>query len=195
MPSAPRLDFGVRDDYPAQLRKLVRGLLDRDETRVVLIPHALSPPGHPESDGEACRLLFESLGEAAGERVELLVGGYRVSEIKELLGRLDWFCGTRMHSTIGALSSGTPAAAMAYSLKFQGVFAQCDMGHRVVPLNEVDGTEGPARLLRAFEEREADRLKLRAALVHIRQQVDLQLESITAFVRCSGPALAADSKP
>lgn len=180
-PERARSAFDVRDDYPALLRSVVDGLLERDGTRVVLIPHALSPIGHSESDRDACKRLSEDLGGGASERLEVLSGDYRVSEIKELLGRLDWFCGTRMHSTIGALSSGTPAAALAYSPKFRGVFEQCAMGHRVVSLSEVDRATGADLVLRAFDERLADQAALDAALERIRIQLDAQFDAIAKF--------------
>ena len=98
-----------------------------------------------------------------------------------MIGRLDWFCGTRMHSTIAALSSGTPAAAMAYSPKFQGVFGLCDLGHRVVDLTKSDRVQGSELLLSAFDERAADAMRLQRALPRVERLVKAQLDSIATF--------------
>ena len=178
-PARASAAFGIRFDYATLMRALITGLLERENSRVVLVPHVLALPGHPESDLAACRELRDSLGDA-GERVCVLEGGYDASEIKELIGRLDWFCGTRMHATIAALSSGTPVAGLAYSPKFRGVFELCDMDHRVLELTGGEGIRGPDQLLRAFEERELDRVKLRAALPSVKEQIASQMDFVVA---------------
>jgi polysaccharide pyruvyl transferase WcaK-like protein len=53
-------------------------------------------------------------------------------EVKWVISKLDWFCGTRMHSTIAALSSGVPTASVAYSDKTRGVFDTCGVGDQVI---------------------------------------------------------------
>jgi len=191
-PARASRDFAVRANYGAQLEVLVRGLLARDGVRVVLIPHALSPPGHPESDREACDSLAASLGDVATDRLTVLEGTYGPSQVKELIGRLDWFCGTRMHSTIAALSSGTPAAALSYSPKFRGVFESCGIGERVIDLAAVDAEEGPARLIEAFDARDSDRVRLEAAMPGVSAMVEAQLDSVAAFAL---EGASADASP
>ena len=180
-PDRARSSFNLADDYAEMLKRLLKSLLVTNGVRVVLVPHALSPAGHPESDPEACARLASDLPPADRERVCVLDGPYRATEIKDLIARLDWFCGARMHSTIAALSSGVPVAGMAYSPKFRGVYKLCDMDHRIVDLTRVDRVEGADQLLAAFEGRAADRSRLAAALPAIMEVVDAQLESIVQF--------------
>jgi polysaccharide pyruvyl transferase WcaK-like protein len=45
-----------------------------------------------------------------------------------VIGQTDWFCGTRMHSCIAALSQGVPTAGIAYSDKALGVFETAGAG-------------------------------------------------------------------
>lgn len=44
------------------------------------------------------------------------------SEAKSYISSLDFFSGARMHSTIGAISSGVPVVPVAYSRKFNGLY-------------------------------------------------------------------------
>ena len=62
-------------------------------------------------------------------------------ETKWLISQLDWFCGTRMHATIAALSSGVPVSAIAYSAKVQGVFETCGQGDAVADARTLPGPD------------------------------------------------------
>jgi len=148
-----------------------------------LIPHALAPVGHPESDRAACELLLASLDPKSRSRVELITGTYGPGEAKHLIGRMDWFCGARMHSTIAALSSRTPAAATAYSPKFQGVFEACGLGHRVVDLASLEGPVALARLLDGFDRRAEDRERLSRALPRVEQKLADQLDAVADLLQ------------
>lgn len=168
--------YGLAVDYAAALRVLLRALLAQTEARILLVPHVLVPAGRLESDPEACRALREACGPEARERVAVLTGLGDPGEAKWALSRLDWFCGTRMHSCIGALSSGVPTAGLAYSAKMRGVFESCGQGERVADLRSAS-TDGVQEVLwRAWTERAADATSLAERLPAVRRLSGAQLE-------------------
>jgi colanic acid/amylovoran biosynthesis protein len=57
---------------------------------------------------------------------------YDQHEIKAVIGRCDFFIGSRMHSCIAALSQGIPTIGVAYSKKFEGVFDSIGMRNWVI---------------------------------------------------------------
>jgi polysaccharide pyruvyl transferase WcaK-like protein len=74
------------------------------------------------------------------------------SEAKSYLSSLDLVVSARMHACIGALSSGTPVAPIAYSRKFSGLFDLIGYPWRV----DVTGKsteEAVAYVLDCFERR------------------------------------------
>ena len=81
-----------------------------------------------------------------------------------------------MHSCIGALSSGVPAAGLAYSLKAQGVFETCGLGEHVADLRTLDEEETLATLWSSFERRAATRRSLAERLPGIRDLAREELE-------------------
>jgi colanic acid/amylovoran biosynthesis protein len=168
--------FGLRDDHRRVVERLVRRLLQEPDIRVVLVPHVVGPGD--ESDDLAGAHLAERLGEST--RVLSLGRDLDASEVKYLIDRLDWFVGARMHSTIAALSSRTPAAAMAYSDKFRGVFASCDVGHRVLDARGLETHDLVDAAMAAFDERDDDVRRLGAALPQVEAALDEQFD---AFVR------------
>lgn len=175
--------FALKVDYRKLVHELVARLLARPGVRVVLIPHVLSASGHYESDHEACQHVARVVGTSG--RLAVLEPSYSPGEIKELISRLDWMCGTRMHATIAALSSGVPAAAVAYSPKFQGVFESCGLGHRVFDPCHGETDLGVDFMLSAFDARDEDRRQLSAALVMVRRLAEAQLDAVATFVSTS----------
>lgn len=172
--------YALRADYPRALRLFASRLLTRTDCRLLLVPHVLSPAGHFESDPDACTALARLLPPVLQDRVSCIPPVLDHAETKGLIAGLDWFCGTRMHSTIAALSSGVPAAAVAYSLKFQGVFEGCGQGDRVADPRHLDTDETVEHLWQSWERRDEARARLRAALPSVREQLGRQLDDIAA---------------
>ena len=88
-----------------------------------------------------------------------------------------------MHATIGALSSGVPAASLAYSGKSQGVFETCGQGESVLDLRE-DQTSSALvkRLLSLFAERRLTARILQPQAAQVRQRAARQMDEITGFI-------------
>lgn len=186
---APSNPFGIRGDYRAIVEAVARGVLETPDASLVLVPHVLEPPGHPESDLGACLALRERLPGGLRDRVRILEGTYRAGEIKHLIGRLEWFAGARMHATIAGLSTGVPATAMAYSGKFEGVFERCGQGDAVADLRALSTEEAAAKVLEGFARRADRRAELAAVLPGLLDMAQRQLDTIDGVLgRLGGPA-------
>ena len=154
--------FGFKADY----RDLVHGILKRflaeSDARILLVPHVLARLDHYESDPRACQDVAAALGE--DERVLVLDRRYNSMEMKWVIGQTDFFCGTRMHSTIAALSSSVPTAAIAYSKKTLGVFEACGQGGCVTDPRSQDTAHCTQDIWQSWLEREKMATTLHARL-------------------------------
>ena len=182
--------YGLVAEYGTIVKTLVRKFLAESEANVLLIPHVLVGSGTIESDADACRAVLESVPEEQRSRVFALPPSYDQSESKWVLSRLDWFCGTRMHPCIGALSSGVPTASIAYSLKTKGVFETCDQGRHVLELRSQDTDEIVEGVWRSWCEREEARATLAKRLPEVVHQAENQIDVTLAK---SGGALTTAS--
>ncbi len=115
--------FGLTVDYP----RLIRGLLEEwttdDANEVWLVPHVLSDRMPKDDDRVAIRGL---LGEFPKARAAPEFGS--PSEAKSFIATLDFLTGARMHACIAAFSAFVPVVPLAYSRKFNGLFAS--LGYR-----------------------------------------------------------------
>lgn len=170
--------YGIAADYSTTVLRLVERLLANSGVNILLVPHVKAPPTKVESDLRACRHLLERLGPIAGERVRVLTGDYNEMEIKWIIGRLQWFCGTRMHSTIAALSSGVPCASIAYSDKTVGVFATCGQQAHVFDPRQMDTEELVDCVYQSFLERSDLRYPLQDKLPGVIARAGSQMDEI-----------------
>lgn len=177
-PGTAARQYGLQADYGQAVISLVRRLLTHSGARILLLPHVVTPPGHYESDIEACNRVADAVTGEAGGRVAVLPALHGPCEVKWVISQLDWFCGTRMHATIAALSSGVPAAAIAYSPKTLGVFETCGQGAHVADPRQLDTEDVAERLWQSWGAREEARRSLRAALPAVLRRAEEQMDAI-----------------
>lgn len=185
-PEEAAVRYGLRADYREAILALVRRLLTDTSTRILLIPHVVRPTGHYESDIEACESIIAAQGINVSDRLAVSPVLEDPREVKWIIGQCDWFCGTRMHSTIAALSSGVPTSAISYSPKTAGVFDTCGQGAYVADPRQLDTEEVVELLWRSWLDRESARQSLSAALPEVLNQAEQQMDEIVDH--CASPS-------
>lgn len=173
--------YGLRADYRGVMIGFVRKMLAGSDADVMLTPHVVTPRGHYESDVDACEVVREALGDSGMGRVAVAPALGTPGEVKWLIARTDWFCGTRMHATIAALSSGIPSAAVAYSPKALGVFECCGQGEHVVDPRALGTEEVVERLWWSWNSRGEARRALRGALPAVLNRAERQMDRIAGL--------------
>ncbi|MGQ9778122.1 MAG: polysaccharide pyruvyl transferase family protein, partial [Thermodesulfobacteriota bacterium] len=163
--------FGLKMDYRALLPKLIEALSKQHQGELWLVPHAFAPAGNVESDPEACERVRSSLSSETRNRVRLVTGDYDCHELKWLIGKFDFFVGSRMHSCIAALSQGVPCVGIAYSRKFEGVFDTVGMGDWVIDGRKVQNDEAISKILEFYKKRNEIRFILKIKSEQARSQL------------------------
>ena len=176
--------FGLRSNYRTTIVAALRRLVNTTDARILLVPHVVVNRPGAECDLAACHAVARELGEP--ERVSVLTGSFDAAELKLVIGRMDWFCGTRMHATIAGLSSGVPTLALAYSMKTRGVFASCGQADEVLDLRTCDSQVIAERIVDSWQRRADTRQALARALPAVKSRVALQMDHIADAVRLSG---------
>jgi colanic acid/amylovoran biosynthesis protein len=179
-PVAAREQYKFRADYRETVVAFLRRILRDSDARIALVPHVF---GDRESDAKSCEAVVAALGSDAIGRILVVPGVFDATEIKWVISRLDWFCGMRMHSTIAALSTGVPTAAIAYSMKTRGVFESCDQGSHVADPRDLDTADVVDRLWSSWLARTTARETLRAALPRVLAKAAEQMDSVIATCR------------
>jgi colanic acid/amylovoran biosynthesis protein len=182
-PVGAKLRYGFRADYRQIIHQLLQRLLRETDRRVILVPHVLCSPGLIESDLEACESAMRQLSADDQGRVTLIPNQFDPSEMKWIIAQTEWFCATRMHAGIAALSSGVPTAAVAYSIKTAGVFETCNQGEHVADPRSSTAEEVTEQLWQSWETREHARVRLSQSLPVVLTQADRQMEKVVSVLK------------
>lgn len=123
--------FGLKCDYQSLVRQLIDYFLNQENVKVHLVSHVVGAERHIENDYAVSYDLWREYDNPNLLLAPLALGPI---EIKSYIAGLDFFMGARMHATIGVFSAGIPVVPMAYSRKFNGLFADTLNYHFMVDL-------------------------------------------------------------
>lgn len=174
--------FSLAGGYLGTMIQLVRELINLGAS-VLLVSHVGVPSGDGESDITAIERLREGLTASEQGRVTVLPADLDASELKWCISQLDWFVGSRMHATIAALSTMTPALGYAYSDKTQGVFDTCGVSDQVIDARTCTGMEAVRLMLDSFLARNETRGRLCESAADTIDTSRTQLREVLEYVR------------
>lgn len=112
---------GKFNAYPQLIEKLICHFRDKG-CPVYIIPHSYGfhTPEDNNDDLVASREVYSHLIDKTN--VYLLDKDLISPQIKYVISRMSFFCGTRMHANFAAIYTGVPVFGLAYSYKFIGAF-------------------------------------------------------------------------
>lgn len=114
-------ELGLSLDFAELTHKIIEWALALPEVDVWLVPHVMSRDIPEEDDVHVSRKLIERY-----PRLNMAGPFENPCDAKTFMSGLDFFAGGRMHACIGAFSTGVPTVPLAYSRKFNGLFASID---------------------------------------------------------------------
>ena len=142
--------FGLKADYRLLTERIIEMFLSMDNVCVHLIPHVLTSFPHVENDYWEMQKIVKRFGSG---RLVLAPFFFSPEEAKGYIAGMDFFIGSRMHSTIAAFSAGVPVVPMAYSRKFSGLFESSLNYPFMIDLREKEADECLGFLADAFGRR------------------------------------------
>jgi polysaccharide pyruvyl transferase WcaK-like protein len=128
--------FGLKCDYRKLIQDLIVQFIQQHNVHIILVPHVLGSVENSESDIVACHKLYHQAANRLQKHLHIVNGTFDQHELKALIGRCDFFFGSRMHACIAAISQCVPTIGLAYSRKFRGVFASIGVEQLVFDLRQ-----------------------------------------------------------
>lgn len=177
-----RSRFGIAGDTHRVTARLCERLLDQSDTRVIIVPHVLTPNG-TDDDRVASERLYAALAARYGDRVALSPAGLDPHQTKWVIARTSWLCGMRMHATIAALSSGVPAAVVAYSDKARGVFTSVGQRRHVADARRLPDDDLLGALWGSWTDRASSAAELAVRTPVAVERAAAQMDEFVAVAR------------
>ncbi len=170
--------FGLKSNYKVLIDKLIKMLIEEISCDVYLIPHVITTG--IESDNEACEILKRKYPSIRYE------GIFKDPiEAKSFISGLDLLIGSRMHSTIAAISCGIPVVPLSYSRKFEGLFGSVDY-QECINLKEIDEESALKKIRKYINELQKLQMDVQKSNLIIAEKMDLyskMLNNILGNVR------------
>lgn len=163
--------FGLKDDYRHVVHHLIDHFIERYKAHIILFPHVFGGMENGESDVAACREIVGESRHAGSGRLHFIDESYDHHELKAMIGRCEFFMGSRMHACIGALSQSVPAAGLAYSRKFYGVYQSIGVAKLVIDLRKHDAFSVVRLAEKAYVGRSALHDQLKSKIPEVRDVV------------------------
>ena len=171
--------FGLRHRYSELIHAIVSALLERKDLGIIVVPHVRS--ASVDCDAAVGGMIRAALPSRVQARV-LTLPVLDAMECKHVIGTCDWFCGTRMHACIAAISQGVPAAAIAYSDKTAGVFETAGVGECVIDPRRAGIAESVSGTLAGLDTRAETRVRLREGSRAVQSTLRDQFASIVRAI-------------
>ena len=96
-----------------QIAKVLDRLVESFQASIVFVPHCIEPY-HRRDDRIVAREIYSAMKNK--HKVHIITNEYSPEELKGLIGQLDIFISSRIHSVISALSMGVPTCCITRSL-------------------------------------------------------------------------------
>ena len=116
--------FMLKTDYCRLIHEIIELLVQKHRAHIMLVPHVYGEGRKSESDLIACKEVYYKSKQEIHPFLHLLEDNYDHHELKALIGRCDFFIGSRMHACIAALSQCIPAVALPTAGNFEEYLKQ-----------------------------------------------------------------------
>ncbi|MCC4765387.1 polysaccharide pyruvyl transferase family protein [Methanosarcina sp. DH1] len=111
---------GDKERWAEISAKLITRIHDTFERPIYLIPH-VTRPVPTDNDHTFLKYVLSKID--INKEIYLIPPNLNAAESKWIIGKMNIFMGSRMHSNIAALSSCVPTLSLAYSIKAKGINA------------------------------------------------------------------------
>ena len=162
-------------DYKEYCRRIISKYVGLSDVQIHLIPHVIDEKDYNslENDSRVCRILHEEFHDT------ILAPDFSDPiEAKSYISHMDVFIGARMHSTIGAISSGVATIPFSYSKKFEGLFDDLNYPY-LISARSQDADDAVALTIKYIK----DKQELDEAAANSMKDIDVKLEIVKSKIK------------
>ena len=140
------IGFTVRKCLPNLLQKkyeneisifIAQVLSSSSKTKIYFMPQVTYEKGG-DNDLHVVRRIHESINKNVQDRVMIIDENVHPGDLKYIIGEMDYFFGTRMHSCIFALASNIKTIALSYEPKTDGIMKSLKVDNYFINVKEVN---------------------------------------------------------
>ena len=155
-------------EYVAAVSALVDHLVKNRSAEVFFLSTCTAFGGYRHDDRQVAYKIIENIESLDG--VKILSGEYLPEQLSAIYANMDLHIGTRMHSNILAMLSGTPVVAIQYEPKTKDMMDSFGLGDWVIDIEQIN----PERLIemvdRGIEKRDSIKAQIAQKLPELKSK-------------------------
>jgi len=124
----------------------VERIIEETGAMVIFFPNVIF--GTHEDDRIPSFQIKDKVRKSYSENIFVLTKNYSPEQLKAMIGTMNIFVGTRIHSIIFAVSMNVPSAAIAYQKKHYGIMEMVGLEDYVLDISDIDADKLVALVLK-----------------------------------------------
>lgn len=161
----------LKADYRQLIYNIIEHFIMTYQADIVFVPFIFGANADGQCDVMAGRRIFRGVRHKLYNNLRFIDGVFDENEMKALIGKCDFFIGSRVEACIAAMSQCIPSIALAYSRRSGAVFGSIGLEGLAIDMETCDEKSIVERLDEAYRHREA-----------LRAQLGSKIPSLQAFV-------------
>lgn len=154
--------------YVTEMSKIVDYIIERLRAVIVFMPQVIVANSGMEDDRTVAQEIFQLLNNK--NDFKMLIKDFSPEELEGIIGQMDLFIGTRMHSNIFALSMYVPTIAIGYRHKTIGIMKMLGMEKYVCDISNIKFEDVVQKVEDALVNRENIKNRLKVEMKKIRNR-------------------------
>lgn len=163
------------EQYKLSIASFMKTKILEEQAIFLFVPQVIVSYGN---DADTAMQIREMLPKNLQDSFIILKDDLHPEEIKSLIGNLDYFIGTRMHSNIFATSMCVPTIAIAYEKKTNGIMHTVHLDDYVLEMNSLTYEDLISKSI--MQKKNAQRIKtmLHKVIQEIQEEIMMKLEKV-----------------
>lgn len=128
----------LQKKYENEIALFIQELLHSlENSKIYFMPQVIYEDAD-DNDMYVAKRIYEAVDKSVQNRVILIDEDFHPSTLKYLIGQMDYFFGTRMHSCIFALASNVKTIALSYEPKTDGIMQSLKMDKYYINVKDLN---------------------------------------------------------
>ena len=161
-----------RKKYKNELVKFIENTMEKYNAVFIFIPQVIVDYA---SDVDIAKEIKQELKNKYQSSFIIREDDWTPVQIKNVIGQLDFFVGTRMHSNIFATSMKIPTLAIAYEKKTNGIMKSVGLENYVEEINEITSESLTRKFENVVNNKQQISYQLRERILKIKEEIDKKI--------------------
>lgn len=161
-----------RKKYKNELVKFIENTIEKYNAVFIFIPQVIVDYA---SDVDIAKEIKQELKNKYQSSFIIREDDWTPVQIKNVIGQLDFFVGTRMHSNIFATSMKIPTLAIAYEKKTNGIMKSVGLENYVEEIDEITSESLTRKFENVVNNKQQISYQLRERILKIKEEIDKKI--------------------